>query len=219
MPFYLTPITVALIILSLLLIFAAMPATRLLRHRFTMRRRLIILELPTSLTSNKIKALLGELQTPFIFETAVHHLGKESHSYLLVPRVYAEQVKSKTGGKEVYDYNIYHSGGSHLGFYLKALESSSFNLGEVDFSRVNEIGEGAVVQLVVKKQNGGNKLANLRVLVSAPTSYQAQEISLGINSSLTNFKPIAVTKGLQEFIHKVNYREFDEEQATTWSSA
>jgi len=220
MPFYLTPTTIALIILALLLIFAAMPLTRYLRHSLSLRHRLIILELPASFSGeDKIKSLLSGLQVPFIFEMAVHHLGKEVHSYLLVPKIYADETKRKTGSKEAHDYNIYHSGGSHLGFYLKPLSIPSFDSGIIDFSRINEVGEGAVVQLIVKKQNGGKRLANLRVLVSAPTSYQAQEISLGINSSLNDFKPIAVTRGLQEFIHRVNYREFDEEQATVWANA
>lgn len=215
MPFYLTPTTIALIIVAVLLIFACMPAAKFIRHVLFLRRRLALLELPRGQMKNALEGLL-KTETAFTLETAVHHLGKEIHYYMAVPKTFINSAKDKWGAVEADEYDIYRSGGSHLGFYLKSA-SPRLNIESVDFSRVNEVGEGALVQLVVVPR-GNKRLANLRVLISAPSPYQAQEIALGINSSLTEFKPAAVTRNMSEFMHLMMFREFDEDEAIIWSN-
>ena len=175
----------------------------------------MLLELPRDQTKKALEGLL-KIKTAFAFETAVHHLGKETHYYMAVPKAFVNSVKDKWGAYEVDEYDIYRSGGSHLGFYLKSA-SPRLNIESVDFSRVNEIGEGALMQLIVVPR-GDKRLANLRVLISAPSPYQAQEIALGINSSLTEFKPAAVTRNMSEFTHLTAFREFDEDEAIIWST-
>lgn len=215
MPFYFTPTTIAFIIVALLLVFASVPAARSIRHALFLRKRFALLELPSSQIKNALDDLL-KTETAFALETAAHHLGKEVHYYVAAPNVFINSVKDKWNAVEVDGYDIYHSGGSHLCFYLKSA-SPNFNMESVDFSKINEIGEGAIIQLVMIKR-GGKRLANLRVLVSAPSPYQAQEIALGINFSLKEFKPTAVTRNVSEFIHQATFREFNEEEAMAWSS-
>lgn len=217
MPFYLTPTTTALIIVSLLLIFACMPAAKAIRQRLFLRKRFVLLEIPVDSGASLKPGDFLFLEPPFALEVAVHQLGKEIHYYLAVPRKLVPAVVKRFGAREVQDYDIYRSRGSHLGFYLKGGPWPQLNLRVVDFSRINEIGEGAVLQMMVISK-GSRKLANLRVLVSAPSPYQAQEITLGLNSSLTEFKPTVVTKNMPEFIHQVTFREFDEEGAVVWSN-
>lgn len=214
MPFYLTPTTIALVITAILLIFVCMPAAKSIRHTLFLRRRFVLLELPKTQAKNALEGL-SRTETSFALEIAVHHLGKEVHYYIAVPYAFINSAKDKWGAVEVDEYDIYRSGGSHLGFYLKGA-SPRLNIESVDFSRINEIGEGALVQLVAVKR-GDKRLANLRVLVSAPSPYQAQEIALGINSSLMEFKPVAVTRNVSEFIHLTTFREFDEDEAIIWS--
>lgn len=204
----------------MLLLLIAMPTSRVLRHKLFLRHRFVLLEIPAGFfESHKAKDLLKDLPVPFVFEVAVHHLGNDKHFYLSVPKTHTAQVIAQTGAQEVTDYNIYHSGGSHLGFYLKNLNLTSLDLASIDFSRMNLIGEGAVVQLIVKHRGESKISANFRVLVSAPTPYQAQEVALGLNSSMSGSRPVAVSKNLQVFIHKLTFREFDEEEAVGWSNA
>lgn len=217
MPFYLTPTTTALIIVSLLLIFACMPTAKIIRHRFFLRKRFVLLEIPTGSGMSLKPGDFLNLPPPFALEVAVHQLGKEIHYYLAVPRNLVPAIVKRLGAYEVQDYDVCHSRGSHLGFYLKGGPWPQLDLREVDFSRINEIGEGAVLQMIVVSKSG-RKLANLRILISAPSPYQAQEIALGLNSSLIEFKPAVVAKNLPEFIHQVTFREFDEEGAAVWSN-
>ncbi|OGY57913.1 MAG: hypothetical protein A3D47_00830 [Candidatus Colwellbacteria bacterium RIFCSPHIGHO2_02_FULL_43_15] len=204
----------------MLLLLTAMPASRVLRHKFFLRRRFVLLEIPANFfESHKAKDLLENLPVPFVFEVAVHHLGKDKHFYLSVPKTHVAQVIAQTGAEEADDYNIYHSGGSHLGFYLKSVNLISLDLASIDFSRINVVGEGAVIQLIVKYGGQSRASANFRILVSAPTPYQAQEVALGLNSSMSDSRPVTVSKNLQVFIHRLTYREFDEEEAVGWSNA
>jgi len=228
MPFYLTPTTIAFIIAALLFIFAGMPAMRSLRHHLFLRKRFILLEVPAVFFSAKggsapggknsgFNDFIKDIPVPFVFEIAVHHLGKGTHYYLAVPKALIKAIKAKFNFEEASDYNIYHSQWSHLGFYLKSSGLSAVDLNTIDFSRINEVGEGAVIQLIVVAKKS-RKLVNFRVLVSAPTPYQAQEVALGLNASLTEFKPVAVTKNLTEFIHKTTFREFDWDEVIIWSN-
>lgn len=235
MSFYLTPTTIAFIVVALLFIFAGMLGMKSLRHYLFLRKRFILMEVPAAFFSpeggslsdrqagvfdgqnSKFDGFIKNIPVPFVFEIAVHHLGKRVHYYLAVPKALTKIIKAKFNFEEASDYNIYHSQGSHLGFYLKSSGLPEVDLNTIDFSRINEVGEGAVIQLIVVAKKS-RKLVNFRVLISAPTPYQAQEIALGLNSSLTGFKPTVVTKNMPEFIHQVTFREFDEEEVIIWDN-
>lgn len=214
MPFYFTPITIAFVLIALLLVITAVPpVVRALRHRLFLRKRFTLFEVPNSLFKDlKLADFFKKIPVPFVFEIAVHNLGKEIHYYLAVPMASIRSVVLIFNLRETSEYNIFHSGGSHLGFYLKNDIEHTPDLSTIDFSAVNEVGEGVVVQFIVIAK-GIKKLANFRVLISAPTPYQAQEIAFGINSSLSGFKPVAASKNPAEFINKVTFREFDEDES------
>lgn len=155
------------------------------------------------------------LPTPFVFEIAMHQLGKEIHCYIGVPEKKVKELCDLTGAKKTNEFHIYNSRGSHLGFYLKG-ELDKFNPNKVDFSKVSEIGEGVLLQFLVTGDGWAKKQANMRVLVSAPTSYQAKEVADTLNPSLEPLKASPVNKSMSEFVHRLTFREFNSNEAIVW---
>ena len=106
-----------------------------------------------------------------VFEVAVPHIGEEIHFYLAVPRQMIEsatkQIQGLWTGASVSeasdDYNIFNPNGAAAGAYLTQadnfalpvrtyveLESDTFASILGSFTKVNEIGEGAALQIVVR---------------------------------------------------------------------
>jgi hypothetical protein len=215
---YLTPPTISFIAISILGMIAMMPITSAIRHYFFIRRKFILMEIPMSYFSDekeKLMDLFRILPTPFVFEMAVHQLGKEIHCYIGVTERMTKKLQDLTGSKKANEFHVYKSGGSHLGFYLEGY-LDKFNPAEVDFSKMSEIGEGALLQFLVTGGGSAKKSSNMRVLISAPTPYQAQEITDTLNPSLEPLKALSVGKNMREFIHRLTFREFDEREAVVW---
>ncbi|MEN9561038.1 MAG: hypothetical protein RIQ56_311, partial [Candidatus Parcubacteria bacterium] len=118
----------------------------------------------------QLLANLLSLRAPFVFEVAVPHVGEEIHFYLGAPRqvgdIAVKQVQGIWNGASVEratdDYNVFNPSGVHAAAYLQqkqnyALPVRTYNeIGSDTFSsivggfvRVNEVGEGAALQLVV----------------------------------------------------------------------
>lgn len=114
---------------------------------------------------------LGALNVCISLEIAVSHVGEEIHFYVAVPRAKAEavqrQILSIWSGASVEmrpdDYNIFNPKGIFVGAYLLQKENyvlplrtySELNLDSFEailgsFSRMNEIGEGAAMQIVLR---------------------------------------------------------------------
>jgi hypothetical protein len=105
-----------------------------------------------------------------VFEAAVHHVGEEINFYLSIPEKNVPFVSRQIEGlfKDVQimpasEFNIFQPGGANSGFYLK--ESNSYALpirtyidSEVDtfspiisgLSKIEEIGEGAAIQVLIQ---------------------------------------------------------------------
>ena len=118
--------------------------------------------------------LLGSLtaiKKPIVFEVAVPHIGEEIHFYIGVPKLSAEvamkQIQGLWNGASVElvgdDFNIFNANGVTAAAYVAQKEHWSLpvrtyaELG-VDsfesivgaFAKINEIGEGASLQLIVR---------------------------------------------------------------------
>lgn len=215
---YLTPPTIAFIAICILGIISAMPITSAIRHHFFIKRRFTLMEIPLSYFSedkSRLLDLFRILPTPFVFEMAAHQLGKEVHCYVGVPEKIVKEIYDLTGAKRANEFHVYNSGGSHLGFYLKG-EFDKFNPNELDFSKVSEIGEGVLLQFLVTGDGWAKKRVNMRVLISAPTSYQAKEVADTFNLSLEPLKASPVSKNMREFVHRLTFREFDASEAIVW---
>ncbi|MDO8664198.1 MAG: type IV secretion system DNA-binding domain-containing protein [Candidatus Liptonbacteria bacterium] len=114
---------------------------------------------------------LASLKKPFVLELAVPHVGEEIQFYLSVPRLVREvavkQIQGIWANASVEeaddDYNIFNPSGATAGAYLKQGENyalpirtyqeigmDTFSAIVGSFSKMNEIGEGAALQIVAR---------------------------------------------------------------------
>ena len=119
---------------------------------------------------------LSALRKPFTFEIAVPHVGEEIHFYLAVPKLASEtaakQVQGLWSGASVElagdDFNIFNANGATAAAYLTQKENyalpiktyaelgiDSFESIVGAFAKINEIGEGAALQMVVQPAHSG----------------------------------------------------------------
>ena len=112
---------------------------------------------------------LASLKKPFVLELAVPHVGEEIQFYLSVPRLVREvavkQIQGIWANASVEeaddDYNIFNPSGATAGAYLKQGENyalpirtyqeigmDTFSAIVGSFSKMNEVGEGAALQIV-----------------------------------------------------------------------
>jgi len=254
--------------------------------------------------SAQLFGILAGLKSPFGLEAAVHQIGEEIHFYAAVPRESIEFVSRQIEGlwKDVRvepadDYNIFNPSGVSAGIYFKqklscALPIRTYQEANIDtfgpilsgFSKINEVGEGTAIQVLVKPASQSIKktvsgmiealkrgakiddlikrnflsfkdvekafkpapekektekiideesikaletkinkpllMLNLRVLVSAPSQYQADTILESISGSFSQFSAplrnelkIIKPRNSQKLIYQFSFREFDDSQS------
>ncbi|HUZ93233.1 MAG TPA: DUF87 domain-containing protein [Candidatus Paceibacterota bacterium] len=114
---------------------------------------------------------LSGLKKSFAFEVAVPHIGEEIHFYLAVPKLSSEaavrQIQGLWNGASVDlvedDFNIFNANGAAAAAYLAQKENyalpirtyaelgtDSFETIVGAFAKINEIGEGAALQVVLR---------------------------------------------------------------------
>lgn len=113
---------------------------------------------------------LSNLKIPFSLETAVHNIGEEIHFYVGVPRESIQFVTQQINGlwndavvEEMEEYNIFNHQGVNQGIYLKQKEAAvlpirTFEEAQLDtflpilndFSKIQEMGEGVAIQVLIK---------------------------------------------------------------------
>jgi len=151
-----------------------------------------------------LDSLLSQIKPPFIFEIAVHQIGREVNYYIHLPG------KSNLNLRRVpvRDFDLYYSSGTHVGFYIKTRDGENkIDFRNIDFSKVNEIGESSLFQIIVNK----DKKISARVFVSAPTPYQANEIIYSIKPAFKDFK--VVESDNADFINSINARRFNHKES------
>lgn len=189
------------------------------KHKtFLDRKDLSVLKIDPKDIGVGIDVFVRAIKPPFTLEVAVQHLGVEKMYYLILPRRRAQALVSTKGLSEVKDYHLFHSGGEHLGAYFKDGDTwpkTSFE--RLDFSKVNEVGEGAVAQFTFGRRRGGRTATNLRIVASAPSIFQAREIMNTLKGSFSEYN--SVDSSGDDFIHMVNTREFDPREQMLWGIA
>lgn len=169
---------------------------------------------------NVINDLLKILRTtrfPFILEIAVHHLGKEKNYYLAAAERYEKQLLKvlkkrlpQADLREAEDYYVFHHDGEVVAAYAELNGEEKlvgFDWSRIDFSKVNEVGEGAVVQVLFNASpKKAGKGAELRLMASAPSLYQAKEILDAMTVAFAGLK-LKTPQNINLFIHKLNFRE------------
>lgn len=142
---------------------------------------------------------LSSLKQPFVFEVAVPHLGEEIHFYISVPRSLAEVAVKQIQGiwssasvtPETDDYNIFNPKGAVAGAYLLQKENSALPIrtyAEIEsdtlapilggFAKVNQIGQGAAIQVIVQPADKNIK-KRLRGYIEALRRGESTEKVLG----------------------------------------
>ncbi|BCX16182.1 MAG: hypothetical protein KatS3mg098_411 [Candidatus Parcubacteria bacterium] len=120
--------------------------------------------------SEQLFNVFSAIKEGVVFEAAVHHIGEEIHFYLAVPEKDVSFVSRQIEGifkdsqvELAPEYNIFQPQGYSAGFYLKQDKHYSLMLrtyleSEVDtfspilsgLSRLNQVGEGAAIQLIIR---------------------------------------------------------------------
>ena len=120
--------------------------------------------------SSQLLSSLSQLGIPFSMETAVHNIGEEINFYVCVPMDSIQFVMRQINGlwndaviEQVDDYNIFNHSGVSQGIYLKqketfALPVRTYEEANLDtflpilsnLSKIQEIGEGAAIQVLIK---------------------------------------------------------------------
>jgi hypothetical protein len=253
--------------------------------------------------TSQLLSELSNLKIPFSLEAAVHHIGEEIHFYICVPQDAIQFAMRVVQGlwsdaqiEETDDYNIFNNQGVSQAVYLKqkeiyALPIRTYEEAKLDtflpilsnLSKIQEVGEGAAMQVLVKlapKQfkkaqtsflyqlKKGAKLeealrvskmitfkdikealkgkaeiqeskpldeesikavekklakqifsVNIRLVVSAPSQFRAEELLNNLAGSFSQFEaPLRNTikaikpRNPKELIFKYIFREFDEKE-------
>ncbi|MDP1688982.1 MAG: type IV secretion system DNA-binding domain-containing protein [bacterium] len=119
--------------------------------------------------SEQLFSALSMLETPFFLEAAVHHIGEDIHFYIGVHKDVAHSIVKQIqsiwpGGqiKPALEYNIFNPSGISCAAYIiqkesytlpirtyAELESDTFSQIIGGLSKLDEIGEGAAIQILV----------------------------------------------------------------------
>ncbi len=154
--------------------------------------------------SSQLFGILAGLKFPFVFETAVHHIGEEIHFYVAVPKESVEFVSRQIEGlwenaqiEPADDYNIFNPSGVFAGIYLKqklsyALPIRSYAEANIDtfapilsgLSKINEVGEGAAIQILVKPAPLSTKKTISQMIESLKKGSRLDDILKGLKISL-----------------------------------
>lgn len=207
------------IALLILAAFGLFKIFMIVKHKdFLERKNMVVFRLNEGELGMRVEEFIKKLKTPFAFEAVVQSLGKKVEYYLVVPKWRSKRLLGMAGVQSAHDYHIFSSGGSHQGVYLKGGDHwPEIDIDKLDFSKVNEVGEGVVVQFIFKRKTSKKAYVNVRLLASAPSSFQVKEIISSLKASLKDYSAVEV--GSQEFMHKVNLREFDSKEQMVWRSA
>ena len=158
-----------------------------------------------------LNSLLETLKPPFTFEIAVHQIGSDMQCYIIVPVARVKGIEKTFEVERVENYDMYYAGGVQVGAYMKGGERwPDLDIDKIDFSKINDIGEGVVIQFLCNRKRGGGTVVNGRILVSAPSLYQANEIMTSLKPTFSGFKIIEVKN--PDFLQRVYFRVFDDKE-------
>jgi len=139
---------------------------------------------------------LLSLGNPFVFEASVQHVGQEIHFYVSVPSSRSEFVARQIQGlflrsqvNEVPDYTIFSSGGEAAAAYLTLRDSyilplrtytevgvDTFSQVLSNLSKLNEVGEGASIQIMAGPAGTGAKKKIISAIESLKKGKKLAEV-------------------------------------------
>ena len=157
--------------------------------------------------SEQLFGVLAGLRKPFVFETAVQHVGQDIKFYIAVPSSAVGFVTNEVEGlwkdarvETIDEFNIFNPDGVAEGLYLKqkqnyALPFRTYVEANLDtfapilsgLSHVNEIGEGAMIQVVARPAQKSEKNAINRHISVLKNGGRAEDI---FEKKLPGFKQV-----------------------------
>lgn len=205
---FVTPFIISLVIVIVLLaIGGGFVFGNILQKKSRDANRLKILRVKPSRVNKKLPGVLRSLRVPLAFEAVVEQFGREIKYYVVTLSQNVPKIIHILEAQEVDDYDIYRQEGVNVGGYIKTNKTlSSIEFDKIDFSKVNSVGEGAMVQFLFGKRQKGGVFLNIRAFVSTSSSYQAKEILDALRSTMPGN---LVDVKSDDFINKVHLREFD----------
>ncbi len=209
---FVTPTILASIIIFSLILFGIYFYFRRLANRITIKQNsFAVMRVAGKDIKWTLKDLPKNIPLPFTFEIVVNPFGKEVYHYIVAPFSRARKIARILKAKDDEDFELYTTGSTLIGAYVKGgAKLEDIDIKKIKFSKVNEIGESAVVQFVFNKKEDGGISANIRVLISAPSPYQAKEILSEIKSIFAGFRIVEVKN--RDFLHSIDFRSFNENE-------
>jgi hypothetical protein len=191
---------------------------------------------------------LSKFKQPIILEAAVPQIGEEIHFYVAVDADAANLVRSQI--QKIWpavqiniadDYDVFNPQGFNEGAYLKlahefSLPLRTYEQSETDtfapilaaLAKLEEIGEGAAIQLVIQpaaRRAVKPFKVNLRLIASAASQFRVKEIFENLLSAFSQFSglrenefKIVKPKNIKKFHFGFCFRDFDEEQTMILNS-
>lgn len=147
--------------------------------------------------SEQLFSALEAIGQPIALEMAVHNVGEDINFYIAVPRQFTEFVEGQIQGlfpdaqvTAVNDYNIFHRDGGHSianvqlnDFYLLPIrtyqesENDTFAPIVSTLSKLNEIGDGACLQLVINPVEKSLKNYAVKVIDSLKKGTRLKDLN------------------------------------------
>ncbi len=188
--------------------------------------------------SEQIISLLASIRSDIIFEVSIASIGEEINFYVSVPEGNVAFVSRSIEGlfedasiSEISDYNIFHQNGFVSGAYLKQESHYSLPIRTYEdttsdmfspilngMSKINEIGEGVAMQILIRKApdsykkkissivNGLKKGASFSDLISGNVKSKNNNLSEN-KDKITDDKSLnLITEKISKPLFKVNYR-------------
>ena len=154
--------------------------------------------------SAQLFGILSGLKTPFGLEAAVHHIGEEIHFYVAAPKESLQFVSRQIEGlwkdaqvEQIDDYNIFNPAGVNEGVYIKqktsyALPIRTYQEANIDtfapilsgLSKINEVSEGAAIQILVKPALVSNKKTITQMIANLKKGGDLEDVLSGAGIKL-----------------------------------
>lgn len=169
--------------------------------------------------SAQLYSILAGLNSPFILEASVPHVGEEIQFYIGVSRNNLESVSRQIEGlfedaqvEQIDDYNVFNSSGVNIGAYLGqklnyAVPLRTYVESNIDtfdpilsgLSKINEIGEGAAIQILVKPAPDSTKKSVSQLISSLKKGAKREDIFRGMKIELKDFsKALSADSDVEE---------------------
>ena len=184
--------------------------------------------------SEQLFGIITSMKGGTSLEAAVHHVGEEIHFYINVPEKAVSSVSRQVEGlfkdaviEPAQEYNIFHEEGNHAGVYLAqkmhySLPIRTYQDAKTDtfspilngLSKVNEVGDGVALQLMVRQAPDSYKKTIIAIINDLRKGKSFSEIaskrSISSKDLQTLFGPEKKDEHNQSIVDQESLRALEE---------